>query len=191
MVILAATCGSLGSYTLNNGFTEGLDQAVGSNGITGVTGHKSATGTAETPSAAYDSSPNRQVIIGFVVKGYEGPPAYPDCASVQAGGHRLGSDLNGDCYVDIQDLMLFAGNWLYSNCLSPDNCQNADFAPIDGSVDFLDFSRLWASVDAVQRPAGPRVHPKLVSIKAATINDPPSPETAFRRAINHLFLGVP
>ena len=33
MVIDAATCGNKGSYTLNNGFTEGADQSVGSNGL--------------------------------------------------------------------------------------------------------------------------------------------------------------
>ncbi len=68
MVILGATCGNNGSYTLNNGFTEGIDQSVGSFGHTGVTGHKAATGVDETPSATFDSTVNRQVIIGFVVQ---------------------------------------------------------------------------------------------------------------------------
>jgi hypothetical protein len=66
MVMMAATSGNNGSYTLNNGFTEGTDQTMGGT-ATGVTGHKSATGAAETPSATH-SGPNRQVIIGFVVK---------------------------------------------------------------------------------------------------------------------------
>ncbi|MDD5064300.1 MAG: hypothetical protein PHQ35_06025 [Phycisphaerae bacterium] len=67
MVILGATCGNSGSYTLNNGFTEGNDQTMGGT-VTGVTGHKSATGANETPSATYSSSINRQMIIGLVVK---------------------------------------------------------------------------------------------------------------------------
>jgi rhamnogalacturonyl hydrolase YesR len=75
MVIVGATCGNNGSYTLNGGFTESTDQtAGGSSGHTGVTGHKPATGAAETPSADYSSTVNRQVIIGFVVQGTPSDP---------------------------------------------------------------------------------------------------------------------
>jgi hypothetical protein len=68
MVIDAATCGNTGTYTLNNGFTQGTYQSSGSS--TGVTGYKSATGASETPSASHSNiNGNRQVIIGFVVNG--------------------------------------------------------------------------------------------------------------------------
>jgi len=67
MVILGATCGNSGSYTLNNSFIEGNDQQI-SGTVTGVTGRKSATGANETPSATYSSTINRQMIIGLVVK---------------------------------------------------------------------------------------------------------------------------
>jgi hypothetical protein len=156
IAVVGATCGNNGSYTLNNGFTEGIDQSVGSAGHTGVTGHKSATGAAETPSATYATGPNRQVIIGFVVRAYEAPPTYPDCSAVQAGGYRLDSDLNGDCYVDSLDLGVIASEWLHTDCISPDNCQNADFAPTDGTVDFLDFSDFgpqWMQCNNPQDPA--------------------------------------
>ena len=66
MVLDAATCGNDGSYILNNGFTEGKHQTMG-NTATGITGYKSATSADETPSATH-SGPNRQVIIGFVVR---------------------------------------------------------------------------------------------------------------------------
>jgi hypothetical protein len=67
MVILAATCGNAGSYTLNNGFIEGIDQNTSSN-LTGVTGYKSTYGPPnETPSATYSGVINQQMIIGFVV----------------------------------------------------------------------------------------------------------------------------
>jgi hypothetical protein len=66
MVILGATCGNAGSYTLNNSFTEGIDQQMASS--TGVTGRKSATGANETPSATYSGTINRQTIIGLVVR---------------------------------------------------------------------------------------------------------------------------
>ena len=69
-------------------------------------------------------------------------PAYQTCADVFDGGDRLDSDLDSDCYVDLQDLMVFASNWLFTDCITPDNCQNADFAPTDGVVDFLDFADL-------------------------------------------------
>ncbi|MBN2019938.1 MAG: carbohydrate binding domain-containing protein [Sedimentisphaerales bacterium] len=67
MVILAATCGNAGSYTLNNGFTKGIGQTINST-ATGVTGYKSAYGSSETPSATYSGEINRQMIIGFVVQ---------------------------------------------------------------------------------------------------------------------------
>jgi len=66
MVIDAATCGNLGTYTLNNGFTQGAHQSSISS--TGVTAYKSATGSSETPSVTH-SSVNRQALIGFVVHG--------------------------------------------------------------------------------------------------------------------------
>jgi glucuronoarabinoxylan endo-1,4-beta-xylanase len=69
-----------------------------------------------------------------------GPVNFADCAAVQAGGYGLDSDLNGDCYVDSEDLGVIAGYWLHTDCISPSNCQGADFAPTDGTVDFLDFS---------------------------------------------------
>jgi hypothetical protein len=140
MVILGATCGNNGSYTLNNGFTEGVDQSVGTNGITGVTGHKLATGSPETPSATYNTGPNRQAIIGLVLQVAPPSPTYPDCNAVQAGNHKLDSDLNGDCYVDYEDLAIIAYYWLHTDCTAPSNCQGADFAPTDGTVDFYDFS---------------------------------------------------
>ena len=65
---------------------------------------------------------------------------FADCAAVQAGYHKLDSDLNGDCYVDYEDLAIIAYYWLHTDCIAPGNCQGADFAPTDGVVDFFDFS---------------------------------------------------
>jgi predicted nucleic acid-binding Zn ribbon protein len=98
MVILGAVCGNNGSYTLNNGFTEGTDQSVGTNGHTGVTGHKSATGASETPSATYNTGPNRQAIIGFVVQA--------------GGGGGIPGDLNDDMKVDFIDFAILGEGWL-------------------------------------------------------------------------------
>lgn len=74
LVIVAATCGNTGDYTVNNDFTEAVELDMASS--TGVAGHKTATGSNETPSVTH-SGPNRQVIIGMVVQsgglsGFEG-----------------------------------------------------------------------------------------------------------------------
>jgi hypothetical protein len=148
MVILGATCNNLGSYTLGGGFTEGAgtDQQFGDSttGGTGVSGFKAATGASETPSADYSSTVGRQVIIGFVVKAYEAPPAYSNCSDVIAAGYRLPADISGsgDCYVNYEDLATFVQYWLNTDCVSSGNCHGADFVPTDGTVDFLDFSDL-------------------------------------------------
>jgi hypothetical protein len=97
MVILGATCGNSGNYELNNSFTEGTDQTMG-NTATGVTGHKSATGAAETPSATYSSTINRQMIIGFVVNGTVSDPniaTNPDPAN-GADNVSISTDLSWD-----------------------------------------------------------------------------------------------
>jgi hypothetical protein len=102
MVILAATCGNLGSYTLNNGFIEGTDQSVGTYGHTGVTGHKPATGASETPSATHSSTVNRQVIIGFVVKALvDTPPSAPTGLTATAGNNTVSLDWNNNGEGDL------------------------------------------------------------------------------------------
>lgn len=67
-------------------------------------------------------------------------PDYQNCADVQAGGYKLLSDLNGDCYVNFEDLQTMSNYWLSTDCAANNNCDGADFEPIDGRVDFLDFS---------------------------------------------------
>jgi hypothetical protein len=132
MVIDAATCGNAGSYTLGNGFIKGIDQTMRST-ATGVTGHKMATGAAETPSATFSGSVNHQVLIGFVVR-------LSACSKVLAAGYGLNSDFNGDCYVNYKDLKIIYDYWLNADCTEPDNCGGADFEPRDGVVDLFDFS---------------------------------------------------
>jgi rhamnogalacturonyl hydrolase YesR len=81
MVIVAATAGNTGTYTLNNGFTQGTHQSSASS--TGVTGYKSANGSNETPSVTH-SNVNRQVLIGFVVQAAPLDPnkaSFPDPAN--------------------------------------------------------------------------------------------------------------
>lgn len=75
MVILGATCGNAGDYTLQNDFTEANENDMSSS--TGTNGYKYATGFDETPSASHNT-PNRQVIIGFVV---QGTPPDPNIAA--------------------------------------------------------------------------------------------------------------
>jgi lysophospholipase L1-like esterase len=108
MVILAATCNNLGTYTLGNGFTEGpgADQQFGdaTTGGTGVAGYKSATGANETPSADYSSTVNRQVIIGFVVQAggaADLPPAAPTGLTATPGNERVSLDWNDNGEGDL------------------------------------------------------------------------------------------
>ena len=137
MVIDAATCGNVSNYTINNGFTKAIELDMASS--TGVTGYKSASGATETPSVT-NSNTNRQVLIGFVVNAYDAP-VYSDCGEVIAAGHRLPSDLSGDCYVNYLDVNIMADYWLNDDCNEANNyCGLSDFEPRDGAVDFFDFS---------------------------------------------------
>jgi hypothetical protein len=65
MVFVAGTCGNSGTYSVNNGFTEGIEIDIAS--ADAVDGYKAATGASETPSITH-SNVNRQVVIGFVVQ---------------------------------------------------------------------------------------------------------------------------
>lgn len=137
MVILAATGGAGGSYTLNNGFAEGIDQQFGNYWYaTGVSGHKLGAGTPITPSATLSQSA-AQAMAGVVIKAI--PQTYEDCTDVQNAGLALTSDLNGDCYVNFKDLFRIYDFWLNENCAALGNCQGADFEQVDGTVDFADF----------------------------------------------------
>jgi type II secretory pathway pseudopilin PulG len=66
MVIVASTCSSTGSYTVNNGFTEPLELTI--TNADGVVGYKVATGADETPSVRHSTNNSRKSLIGFVAK---------------------------------------------------------------------------------------------------------------------------
>jgi len=83
------------------------------------------------------------------------PDLFFNCAEVHAGGSGLPSDLDGDCYVDFNDLDMMASNWLYSDCVSPGNCEGADFEPADGIVnlnDFSNFASQWLTCNDPEDP---------------------------------------
>lgn len=65
-------------------------------------------------------------------------------------GDMLG-DINDDCIVNFDDLIVLASNWLRDDCDgSNDFCDGADTDPADGYVDFIDFARLaadWLNAD--------------------------------------------
>ena len=65
MVVLTATCGNTGTYSVNNGFTEAIELSMTS--ADGVAGYKAATGANETPSVTH-SDIIRQVIAALVVQ---------------------------------------------------------------------------------------------------------------------------
>jgi GH35 family endo-1,4-beta-xylanase len=137
MVIDAATCSNTGSYTVNNAFTKALELAITS--ADAVDGYKTANGADEIPSVSHSTSTGRQSLIGFVVQA----PAIlllEDCNDVQDANYSLLSDLNGDCYVNYEDLEIITDHWLNTDCTAPENCGGADFVPRDGRVDLFDFS---------------------------------------------------
>jgi hypothetical protein len=67
-------------------------------------------------------------------------PDYQTCQNVQDANYGLLSDLNGDCYVDFRDVDIIACYWLHTDCAVLNDCEGADFAPTDGTVNFVDFS---------------------------------------------------
>jgi unsaturated rhamnogalacturonyl hydrolase len=66
MVIAGATCTEGGTYSPNNGFTEGAESPITS--ADGCADYKAAIGAAEMPSVTHSTSTNRQAIVGFVVQ---------------------------------------------------------------------------------------------------------------------------
>jgi len=48
--------------------------------------------------------------------------AMADCYDVKAYGFGLAGDITGDCYVDFEDLKLFAEDWLKCNNPEDPNC---------------------------------------------------------------------
>lgn len=66
MVIAGVTCTEGGTYSPNNGFTEGVESSI--TNADGCVDYKSATGAAETASVTHSTSTNRQSIIGFIAQ---------------------------------------------------------------------------------------------------------------------------
>jgi endo-1,4-beta-xylanase len=62
------------------------------------------------------------------------------CNDINQLGLILPSDLNGDCYVNYQDLDIIADHWLHTDCAGFNDCNGADLVPTYGVVDFFDFS---------------------------------------------------
>ncbi|MCE5187062.1 MAG: fibronectin type III domain-containing protein [Planctomycetaceae bacterium] len=77
------------------------------------------------------------------------------CQDVQSGGFAMALDLSNDCYIDIDDLLIFAGYWLDADCLAQTNCGGADTQP-DGRVTLPDLAALggdWLTCNNPQDPA--------------------------------------
>jgi len=134
MVILAATSGNANTYTLNNGFTEGTDQEFGST-ATGATGYKSATGSNETPSASFNSTINRQMIIGFVVQAVAGavdePPAAPTGLTASPDDNQVSLNWADNGEGDL------AGYYVYRSTTPGDSYSQLNGSPLSNS-DYID-----------------------------------------------------
>ena len=64
LLVVGGTCGRTGSYSVDNGFTEGIELDIES--ADGITGHKQATGTSEAASVTH-SDCDKQVVVGVVI----------------------------------------------------------------------------------------------------------------------------
>jgi fibronectin type 3 domain-containing protein len=81
---------------------------------------------------------------------------FHNCAEVQAAGFGLVSDLDGDCYVDSNEMGLIAYYWLYTDCAVRNNCDGTDFEPANGTVNLLDFSAFAQQWRWCNDPQNPR-----------------------------------
>jgi hypothetical protein len=157
MVVLGATCGNNGSYTLNNSFIEGTDQSVGSAGHTGVTGHKHATGVAETPSATYSSTVNRQVIIGFVLKAgtYNMPPAAPTNLTATAGNGMVTLNWDDNNETDLAGYNIYRSTTSGSGYGKLNVSLLSDSNYIDNTVtNGIPYFYVVTAVDEANNPSG-------------------------------------
>ncbi|MFH1615120.1 MAG: right-handed parallel beta-helix repeat-containing protein [Planctomycetota bacterium] len=87
---------------------------------------KAPAGTASIRiSVGRNTSFNAVVDSLFVFKGIgtdsDGAPV--DCGMVRNMGLLFAGDLNEDCYINLEDLALFANNWLKCNDPEDENCQ--------------------------------------------------------------------
>ncbi|MFA7486326.1 MAG: endo-1,4-beta-xylanase, partial [Phycisphaerae bacterium] len=137
MVIVGVTNGNVGSYTLNNSFIEGADHTFGgTTGGTAAGGYKNATGAAETPSATYIGTSNRQAIIGLVVQTgaiVDEPPANPTGLTATAGNNLVSLDWDDNTEPDL------AGYDVYRS-----EIQGSGYSKINASVvidsDYIDYT---------------------------------------------------
>ncbi len=57
--------------------------------------------------------------------------------------YKLAGDLNGDCVVDLNDLVVFAPLWMMTGCVVPNGCVGADISG-DGKVTIEDLAVIGA-----------------------------------------------
>ena len=112
LVILAATNGNTGNYTVNNGFAEAIELTITS--ADGVAGSKPATGATETPSVTH-SAPIRQSLIGLVIRsaaaGANRPPAFTNDPFTKPNatvGQAYNSSIAGDATDPDGDPLTFS-----------------------------------------------------------------------------------
>src|SRR5262249_12821826 len=112
LVILAATNGNTGSYTVNNGFVKAIELTITS--ADGVAGSKSATGATETPSVTH-STPIRQSLIGLVIRSAAGggnrPPTFTNDPFTKPSamvGQAYSSSIAGDATDPDGDPLTFS-----------------------------------------------------------------------------------
>jgi hypothetical protein len=64
---------------------------------------------------------------------------FQECSDVWEAGFGFLSDINKNCYVNMDDLLIIIQFWLHTDCSESQNCLGADLEP-DGDVDIADYS---------------------------------------------------
>ncbi|MFA5292718.1 MAG: hypothetical protein WC496_06750 [Phycisphaerae bacterium] len=112
-------------------------------------------GTGKIVWAVYETTTNQISHINYPEMAVTGKT----CQDIQTGGYGLISDINGDCYVDFEDVGIIASYWLHNDCAVLNDCQGADFAPTDGTVNFVDFSDFAVDWMQCNNPQDPNCTP--------------------------------
>jgi len=110
-----AQCGNNGSYSWNNGWIEGIDQALGSSVNSAADNQETADGTS-TASATH-SNPNRQVIVAASLSPASvagQPPVVSDIPDQTVAEGASFTTINLDSYVTDADNLPSEMTWTYS-----------------------------------------------------------------------------
>ncbi|MEW5700677.1 MAG: VWA domain-containing protein [Candidatus Zixiibacteriota bacterium] len=161
MAVADVFCGKTGSYTWNNGYSEGFDQSGSSSNMSAADHSEPATGTS-VPSATHSPSPNRHVLFAASLVPEEAASAFDSlnisqldpsqfphiCTYVEAldqFGYPVGG-LTADSFCVYQDNNQINGFTVQQ--LTLDSCRTATCLVIDVSGSMANGGKMTAAKNA-------------------------------------------